>query len=272
MSKTLLGKIGVVFALVSMVVLLAACSGEKEPVKFGVLMAFTGDLGSYGVDISKGADLAAKHINEAGGILGTTVEAVQKDTQTSPQAGTDAARSLVDIDKVPGIVGALSSGVTLAVTSSVAIPSKVVQISPASTSNLLTALEDDDFIFRTTARDALQGVVLGGMAKELGFNTASTMYVNNAYGQGLNEVFAEAFEQAGGTMLAQVPLEQIQPSYQAEIKKALEGNPDVLVALSYPESANIYLKEAIEAGFEGKFLFCDGTKSPDSLRRWGRSM
>ena len=104
-------------------------------IKFGSLMARTGDLGWLGVPIANGPELAAKHINEAGGILGAKVEIVEKDTQTSPQAGADAARSAVDIDKVVGIVGALSSGVTLAAAQSAAIPNKVVLKSPAAFPN-----------------------------------------------------------------------------------------------------------------------------------------
>lgn len=269
MTRIPLRKLGILLVLAGLAVGLAACAGQKATVKFGVLMSFTGDLASYGQDISEGADLAAKHINEAGGILGTKVEALQRDDGTSPQVGTDAARKLVDIDKVPGIVGALSSGVTLAVANSVTIPGKVVQISPASTAPDLTYLQDDDFVFRTTASDALQGVVLGGMAKQLGFNTASTLYVNNPYGQGLSRQFAESFRAAGGTVLAEVSHEQIQPNYQAEVRSAMQGNPDVILALSYPESASIYLKEIIAAGYTGKFMFCDGTKSPELITTVG---
>ncbi len=266
LSKT---KIMFCLALSVLVALLMACTTQKPTIKIGVLMSHTGDLASYGYDIAKGADLAVKHINEAGGILGTTVEAVHRDDGTSPQMGADAAKKLVDMEKVPAIIGALSSGVTLSVAESVTIPNKVVIISPASTSPALTALKDNDYVYRTTASDALQGVVLGKLAKELGFKTASAMYVNNAYGQGLSQQFKKAFEAAGGKVLAEVPHESIQPNYQAEIRKALAGNPDVLVALSYPESANIYLKEAIAGGYKSKFLFCDGTKSPELIGQVG---
>jgi branched-chain amino acid transport system substrate-binding protein len=40
--------------------------------------------------------------------------------------------------------------------------------------------------------------------------------------------------------------EEVQPSYDAELRKALEGKPEVLVAISYPAHANVYLKEAVE--------------------------
>src|SRR5690606_39787082 len=101
----------------------------------------------------------------------------------------------------------------------------IVQISPASTSPALTDANDNDFLFRTTISDAAQGVVLAQLAQEQGFQTACTMYTNNAYGQGLSEVFAREFERLGGQVLAQVPHEQEQASYAAELATCTEGNP-----------------------------------------------
>jgi len=142
------------------------------------------------------------------------------------------------------------------------VPDSILQISAASTSPALSALADEDFLFRTTVSDAAQGAVLGRLAKELGYETASALYVNNAYGQGLAMAFEAAFEAEGGTVLELVPTESVQPSYASELSKATDGDPDVLLALSYPESAQIYLREAIEGGYIDTFMFCDGTKSP----------
>jgi ABC-type branched-subunit amino acid transport system substrate-binding protein len=140
----------------------------------------------------------------------------------------------------------------------------------------LTVEKDDDFLFRTTASDALQGVVLAMLAageiKEapVKYETAATLYVNNPYGQGLSNRFAKSFEKRGGKVLAQVPhAEEAQPTYDAELRKALEGKPDVLVAISYPAHANVYLREAVEKFKFKSFLFVDGTKSADMIKALG---
>jgi ABC-type branched-subunit amino acid transport system substrate-binding protein len=170
---------------------------------------------------------------------------------------------LVNIDQVAAIVGALSSGVSIAVAESITVPNQVLQISAASTSPAITVLADDDFLFRTTVSDAIQGVIMGKLASELGYSTASALYVNNAYGQGLAEAFKASFEAEGGKVLELVPHEMVQPTYASELSKATSGKPDVLAAISYPESAQIYLREALEGGYIDTFIFCDGTKSPD---------
>jgi len=254
------------FALV-LVLVAGACAPAAEeevapPLKIGQLNSFTGDLSDFGGAHRNSSQLAADHINLAGGVLGSVVIIVARDTATNPVQGVDSARALVDIENVVAIVGALSSGVTIASAESVTIPSQILQISAASTSPGITVLDDDDFLFRTTVSDAIQGVIMGRLALELGYNTASAIYVNNAYGQGLAEQFKETFEAEGGTVLELVPHEMVQPTYASELSLATEGNPDVLACISYPESAEVYLREALEGGYIDTFLFCDGTKSP----------
>ncbi|MFC1848538.1 ABC transporter substrate-binding protein [Chloroflexota bacterium] len=268
-----------VLAMVLTLVAAMACGDDEEatptpaptatpeptpasPLKIGQLNSFTGDLSDFGAAHRDAAQLAIDHINQAGGVQGTIVTIVARDTATNPTQGVDSARALADIDNVAAIVGALSSGVSIAVAQAVTIPDSILQISAASTSPALTAVADDDFLFRTTVSDAAQGAVLGRLAVELGYETASALYVNNAYGQGLAMAFEASFEAEGGTVLELVPTESVQPSYASELSKATEGDPDVLLALSYPESAQIYLREAIEGGYIDTFMFCDGTKSP----------
>jgi len=234
---------------------------EVPPLKIGQLNTFTGGLSYFGEVHRKAATLAVDHINLAGGVLGSAVTIVARDTQTTPLVGVDAARALVDIDKVVAIVGALSSGVSIAVANTVTVPNNILQISAASTSPALTGLDDNDFLFRTTVSDAAQGVVLGRLAWELGYSSASALYINNAYGQGLAEQFKTTFEEEGGTILELVPHEEVQPTYVSELSRATAGNPDVLVAISYPGHAEVYLREALEGGYISTFLFVDGTKS-----------
>jgi ABC-type branched-subunit amino acid transport system substrate-binding protein len=130
---------------------------------------------------------------------------------------------------------------------------------------VLPADEAKDMLFRTCPSDALQGVVAGKLAASYN-KTVSILYVNNAYGQGLAEVFEKSFARYGGKVLAAVPHdEKAAESYTAELKKALSVNPDRLLAYSYVDHSKVYVKEALEFFKYGRFLFCDGNKSQDLL-------
>ena len=239
-----------------------------EPLIVGHLNAFTGSLSYFGESHANSISLAADHINRAGGIQGGSVVLVHRDTGVNPVQGVSAAEDLVNVQGAVAIVGALASGVTIPVATSVTAPNGVVQISGSSTAPGITVLEDNDFLFRTALSDASQGVVLAELANELGYQSAGILFINNAYGEGLASQFTESFEAMGGMVTASVPHEDAQPTYVSELEKATEGDPDVLLAMSY-QQAEVYLREALEGGYADTFMFVDGTKIPQSFEAIG---
>jgi ABC-type branched-subunit amino acid transport system substrate-binding protein len=248
---------------------LALTSGAfAQEVKVGTLLSYTGPLKEFGPNLKNGCELAAKQLKAAG----LDIKLIHEDSETSAIPATNAAKKLVEVDRVVAIVGALASGVTVPVAESVTCPSGVIQISPASTSPLITVLPSDkdaDMLFRTCPSDALQGVIAGKLAVTFS-KTASVLYVNNPYGQGLALQFEKSYEKRRGRVLAMVPHdEKAAESYTAELKRALEGKPDIICAFSYPEHAKVYIKEALEFFKFKNFLYCDGTKSYDIVKAVG---
>ena len=116
------------------------------PLVVGQLNAFTGSLSYFGEHHRKAADLAADHVNPAGGVQGGSVIIISRDTAVNPQQGVESARALVDVENVAAIVGALASGVTIPVAKTVTVPNQILQISHSSTAPSITVLEDDDFL------------------------------------------------------------------------------------------------------------------------------
>ncbi len=233
----------------------------------GAVMSLTGSLGVLGQQIAKGAQLGVADLNAAGGANGCQLELSLLDDQTSPSVGVDAAKKLVDVQQVPAIVGALSSGVSAAILTSVTAPGKVVQISPASTSPTFTEMAQQGktggFWFRTTPSDALQGVAMAKVAYDAGLKKVAVMYLNNPYGQGLSQEFTAAFARLGGTVTQNVVYNPSQPSYRAEVAKASSPVPDALFLIGYPGDGTTIAREWIGAGGPQKFLFPDGLESQD---------
>ena len=255
----MLRKLSVVLLIVVGVLLTGVVAADDDPIKIGCLLGLTGGLAPYGPSIADGAQMAIDNINAAGGVLGRQLELLVRDSGTSADVGRDAASKLVEIDGVQAIVGALSSGVTVAV-SSVTIPAEVVLISPASTAPTVTALDDNDFVFRTVVADTVQGVVLGRLAVIQNYQNVSVVYVNNDYGKGLADMFKATFEALGGMVTAMVPLEELKPSYRGEVDIAMIGDPDAIMMACYPVDGNKIIVEAVEVGYTGDFLLTDGMK------------
>jgi ABC-type branched-subunit amino acid transport system substrate-binding protein len=258
-----------------------AYAAAPPAVNVGQIAPFTGSAAEFGPFYKDAAQLGVNQVNKAAQeVLGGPIikQLITVDTNTLPTPGIAAARKLVEADGVVAIVGGWSSGVTVAVATSVALPAGVLQIDNGATSPLISVLPADqkaDLLFRTTASDALQGVVAAQLAtgeiiKDYKFKTASSIYINNPYGQGLSNAFAKSFEKRGGKILAQVPHpEEVQATYKAELATALKGKPELLFLPSYPSHSAVILKESRDIFNFTKWQLTDGNKSDDVLKAVG---
>jgi ABC-type branched-subunit amino acid transport system substrate-binding protein len=260
--------IAIVLATSMLGFLLVGCGGEKEQLKIAFLADYSGPLKEFGPVIQTGVELAIDHINAAGGVNGKDVLLVTGDSGLDKTKATEEARRLIDIEGVHGIVGPLSSGVTLAVSGSVTSTSNIPQISPSATSPALTNADDNGYLFRSTISDAAQGVILADLAKAEGYAKAGVLYENSPYGQGLAEAFKASFEAGGGSATI-TSYEAKAASYLAELKASAANGGEVLIAAGYPTQAAIFIKEALENKIYDKFLFVDGTKSEDLIAAVG---
>ena len=197
-----------------------------DPVKIGSIAALTGPIAELGPAINDGAALAAQQVNLAGGVLGgRMLELLTEDGATDPVIAVEAARKLVDIDGISVLIGPLASGVSTAVANAVTIPNNIPQISPSATSPSLTVLEDNDYLFRTAVSDDVQGTALAQLTVELGYASASVMYINDAYGQGLSARFAEVFAELGGNVMELVPHEERPANVRIRTGASHRGQP-----------------------------------------------
>lgn len=254
-------------AFVVAAAVLGAGPALAEGAKIGAAIPMTGALQTFGPTTLSGIQMAVDEVNAAGGVLGGELELVVGDTQTNPQAGVDAAKRLVTVDGVAGIVGALSSGVTIPIASSVTSVEGIPQISTASTSPVITTLDDNDFLFRTTPHDAVQGELLARLVQEEGVDTVGIIYVNNDYGQGLAEAFRDNYE---GQITEMVAYEEKQASYRGELSLAAGGGADALILIGYPEEGIPILRQSLEEGYFEAFIFTDGMKANDVVEAIGQ--
>ena len=118
----------------------------------------------WGKPIAATAQYAVDIANEAGGVAGCNIEMVLRDTQVDPKVGVDAAKALVDLDGVQLLLGAVSSGVSMPILTSVTVPAGVMQMSCCSSSTAFTALSEEgktNGLFYRTFATPLLGVKRG---------------------------------------------------------------------------------------------------------------
>jgi|Deesub1362B_J571_1020462.scaffolds.fasta_scaffold01740_5 ABC-type branched-subunit amino acid transport system substrate-binding protein len=233
---------------------------KVEEIKIGVLLPLSGNLAPFGEGMVKGARVAEKEINDAGGVLGAKVKLVVEDTATDPAKAVDAAQKLIKIDGIQAIVGAAASSSTLAV-APICEENHVVLVSPASTSPLVT--DAGDYVFRVVASDTLQGKVLADLAIGQGYKKAATFVINNDYGIGLQEVFKESFEAKGGSVVVQIQYDPGKGDYRTELQQVKDSGAEMIMFVSYPEDASVILKQAMELGLPQKWIAAEGIASKE---------
>jgi ABC-type branched-subunit amino acid transport system substrate-binding protein len=225
---------------------LAACGGggggQTGTLTIGDLVPLTGDLSDFGPPGEKAANIAADQINKAATSTGADISGVKmltEDSETKPDASVSAARKMVD-EGATCIAGEWASADTIPVARSVAIPDGVLEISPASTSDEITGLDDNGLINRTAPPDSFQGPTLAnGMDRILGGVKGKTVNIgarNDSYGTGLADSFSSAWEAKGGKIGQKVIYDPTAASYDSEAQKIVSGNPDAIVIIDFPET------------------------------------
>lgn len=232
-------------------------SSSGDTFKIGAAYPYSGDLAPFGPRDERGTKLALKEINKAK-IKNKELEVSIEDTQTSPQTGVSAVQKLVNQEGVPAVIAACSSGVSMAIANSVTIPNKVFHGIPNSTSPAITGLKDDQYVWRTAVSDALQGKALAQMAGNANLKSLSIIMVNNDYGIGFANAMEKAYTSAGGEVKNKVKYESGKSSYKPQLNQAMEGSPEGLVFISYPQSFTTMVKQAFEMGLKQKVTYLAG--------------
>lgn len=258
-------------ALLAAAVAAAAPAAHAQTVKFGLLGGISGPIAALAPAIIDASKLAFDEVNAQGGLLdGLRIEAAVGDAGCNPQAGGDAAAKLVSVEGAVAIVGAHCSGATLAAANTATIPGGVVLISPASTSPAVTALEDNDTVFRTVPSDDFQGAALARTLKAMGYGPIAVTYLNNDYGKGLAEAFKAEYEAQGGAVPVFSAHEEGKASYRAELAELARSGADTLAVFDYGDGSGLtILRQALENSFFERFVGGDGMKAQNIIGELG---
>lgn len=225
----------------------------------GVVLGFTGPLDTLSPPMLAAAELAAKNINDQGGINGGQLKIVTGDDNcVTADMATAAATQAIEAGAV-AILGGMCSGVTAAIANNVTVPNGILTISPSATAATITTLEDKDLMFRTSPSDAYNAAVFAKNLFARGVAEIGITYVNNDYGKGLANDFAAAYEAAGGKILANVAHEEGKAEYRAELGQLAAAGAANLAVFAYANgSGKTVLQQAIESGDFSAYYGADG--------------
>ena len=257
---------GVATVVLAVVAGASTASGAQQAgftLHIGVVVPFTGASAVFGPAYAKTAGLAVQQAKAAlkqAGVNDVKIEIEYADDGTTPEGGVNAARKMIS-KGANCILGALTSGSSIAIAQAATVPARVPQIGPNNSSPALTDLKDDGYYFRTMPSDTLQAPILARLIKEeLGAGkTISLAGRNDAFGTGLLPILKTALEKIG--MKTQGPLlyDPTAASYNSEADDIVKGNPDAYVILDFPANYAKIGSALLRTGrFNGRKLFVAG--------------
>jgi len=98
--------VGLVTTLtLSLLIFTHVTQATGQPIKIGVLYSTTGPMALFASIYRDGALLAIEQTNQAGGIHGRPIEAVDYDAESNPEVASRKAMKLVQMDGVVAVIG-----------------------------------------------------------------------------------------------------------------------------------------------------------------------
>lgn len=164
-----------------------------------------------------GIKLAAKQINESGGILGRPLKIIWIDNKSSVIGSVEAAQEAVK-QNVVAILGASWSAHSLAI-APIAQKAHIPMISNYSSNIQLT--EVGNYIFRVCYVDDFQAAIMAQFARQnLGFTHVAILYQSgDEYSKGLANFFKANFENLGGTVVVYEPYLRDSLDFKEQLSK-----------------------------------------------------
>jgi ABC-type branched-subunit amino acid transport system substrate-binding protein len=227
----------------------APVRAQGAPLVLGVLTPLTGAGGFDGPRMLKAMQAVAAEVNAAGGVIGRRIELVVEDDQTNPEAAVRAARKLIDVSKVPVIMGTWASAVTSAV-APVCWESKTF-LTTVSGADSITLLPHQGYLIRTQPNNHLQAAKHAQFMASLGAKQVFCLSIQAPFSVPTQERLAEVLPQHGSALIGSLIYEKDKTTYRSEIDQALRDKPDFLYLNGYAPDVTVLLRDLYRAGFEG---------------------
>ena len=226
-----------------------------------VTFALTGPFAQdYGVATKRGAELAAKEINAAGGIDGRTLVLLPKDDGADANRAITIAAELVKDPKVVALAGPVNSGTTIAAGptyngQSATVKGMLPQLATTATSPGVSRL--GDWTYRVAGSDSANAVVLAGAARQLSPRVA-ILYVNDDYGRGLAGAFRDALERAGGQVAEYDPFSDSTADFGPYLRRMQLRKVDMVFIAGLDAAGAAIITQARQIGLPARFIGGDG--------------
>jgi branched-chain amino acid transport system substrate-binding protein len=235
----------------------------QETIKIGVTQPLTGAFAASGNYVAQGARIAQDEINKAGGVLGKQIQLIVEDNKSNPTEAVSTVEKLTQKDKVPVLIGAWSSTLTLAVMPKLE-EYRVPMVVETSSSGKITT-SGNTHIFRISPTSEMEAKAFQPLIAKMGIKKADFLYTNNDFGIGSGAEFSKMLKANGIQVGIMETMDPKAVDFSAQLAKIKASGGDTLFVTTAVEQLTLILKQAKEQQLKVRIVSCGGSNSPDQL-------
>jgi branched-chain amino acid transport system substrate-binding protein len=235
-----------------------------EPIKIGALYNLSGSLSSLDLPAQNGSLLAAKQINDAGGILGRPIELVPYDGASDITTVTLGAKHLIEVEEVSLLLGLTDTSFVLAA-GQIAQDAGVPFIDVGGTAPVITSIGNN--VFMLPFGDNVQASAGAEYAASMGWTTCAVLYDEmNTYPSVLASYFKNRWlmSDLGGVILIETSFQPGDSDVITQLARIQAMAPDAafLYAAAMPDQIGSIVEQARDIGLQQPILSGDGCDTP----------
>lgn len=222
---------------------------DADPIRVGFPVPLTGPFGAEAQDQVRGAQLAIKEFNEAGGLKGRQAELLVRDDKLNPTEAATRTLELLEKDKAHFIVGSLSAAVQLSINN--VTRQRGIIFNSVSQSDAINEAKDwSKYTFHEAPNPHMTAAAVGRyvfskLGKRVVFLTADYAFGNEC---------VRGFERAGKPMGVEFLGDIRHPIGHADfstfLPKIQSLKPDVLVVVNFGRDQINALKQINDFGLK----------------------
>ncbi len=246
--------------------LLGAQAHAQGTVTVGVLAPLSGFAAADGKSAVTSIQLAAKAINETGGLLGKQIELKIYDDQADPKQAVGFVRRLVEQDHASFVIGASYSGATLAA-APILNQNHVPMMAAYAVAPDIT--NGHPYVFRVGLMGPVEGRIGAMLARKLGARRIGMINLKNDFGQALEQGFRSELKKQHLKVVFSDTYPLGNQNFTSMLVRLKARHPAAIYASGYYSDAANLVRQAHSLGIRVPIIGQDGYDSPKFIELAG---
>uniref|UniRef100_UPI00042DB4CA Amino acid/amide ABC transporter substrate-binding protein, HAAT family n=1 Tax=Trichormus variabilis (strain ATCC 29413 / PCC 7937) TaxID=240292 RepID=UPI00042DB4CA len=233
-------------------------TSDKNTIPIGIALAQTSNVALLGQEQVAGAKIAEKYFNDKGGVNGTPIKLIFQDT-AGDEAGTiNAFQTLINKDKVVGIVGPTLSQQAFSA-NPIAERAKVPVVGPSNTAKGIP--EIGDYVARVSAPVSVvaPNSVKAALKQNPNIKKVAVFFAqNDAFSKSETEIFQQTVKDQGLELVTVQKFQTTDTDFQSQATNAINLKPDLVIISGLAADGGNLVRQLRELGYQGAIIGGNG--------------